>query len=235
MQKEKETLRATMIKELANYEEKQKHDKNLAVGKMLKLMNTYYTNMKKDVKIDEDGELEDEDYELEDVLNTLKPNTTTKNFKDFLKTEDNTYKNQEWRYMSRALHTEEAEESKRLEDRANNHFFNTRHMRVRTLVDAYEKNYREVNQPLLEQPKQLKLLERIAKEHQDNRPGSMFGREPDGEILQHQFDLRDSSYIKAELIKRNLLSRKDLMQLYRPPLKRSEIASNNPFLSRTIV
>lgn len=41
--------------------------------------------------------------------------------------------------------------------------------------------------------------------------------------------------MKAELIRRNLLSRKDLMQLYRPPLKKSQVAKNNPFLAKSLV
>lgn len=49
------------------------------------------------------------------------------------------------------------------------------------------------------------------------------------------YDARDASYVKAELIRRNLLSRKDLMQLYRPPLKRSQIPENNPFVAKTMV
>jgi len=37
------------------------------------------------VEIADDAGLDDEDYELEDILRTLKPNTTAKNFKEFLK------------------------------------------------------------------------------------------------------------------------------------------------------
>ena len=50
--------------------------------------------MKKDVNIEDESEKEDEDYELEDkIMEALKPNTTSKNFKDFLKREDNYTKN----------------------------------------------------------------------------------------------------------------------------------------------
>ena len=52
---------------------------------------------------------------------------------------------------------------------------------------------------------------------------------------QFHFDENNASYVKAELIRRDLLSRKDLMQLYRPPPKKSELAQNNPFHSKTIV
>ena len=63
----------------------------------------------------------------------------------------------------------------------------------------------------------------------------MIARLPEGELGEHQYDSRDASYIKAELIRRNLLSRKDLMQLYRPPLKKSQMPENNPFIAKTMV
>ena len=52
-------------------------------------MNQYYTNLKSDVGIEDQAGIDDEDYELDDILRTLKPNTTAKNFKQFLKREDN--------------------------------------------------------------------------------------------------------------------------------------------------
>ena len=41
--------------------------------------------------------------------------------------------------------------------------------------------------------------------------------------------------MKADLVRRNLLSRKDLMLLYRPPIKNSAIPANNPFLTKSIL
>jgi hypothetical protein len=49
--------------------------------------------LKTEVKLVEQNGLEDDDNELDGILNTLKPNTTAKNFKDFLKKEDNNIKN----------------------------------------------------------------------------------------------------------------------------------------------
>jgi hypothetical protein len=63
---------------------------------MLKKMGSYYQSLKDDVNIevkedDDEGQIE-EDPELDDILRTLKPNTTSTNFKEFLKREDNCIK-----------------------------------------------------------------------------------------------------------------------------------------------
>ena len=60
-------------------------------------------------------------------------------------------------------------------------------------------------------------------------------RLPKGDTGAYQYDTRDAAYVKAELIRRNLLSRKDLMQLYRPPMKKSQIPENNPFIAKSMV
>ena len=108
-------------------------------------------------------------------------------------------------------------------------------MRVAALVDAYQSNYRFTNQPMLAEPKPHQLLNNIAREKQDSRAAHLITRLPQGEQAERQYDARDASYIKAELIRRNLLSRKDLMQLYRPPLKKSQMPANNPFTAKTMV
>ena len=56
---------------------------------MLNKMNLYYSNLKGEVGIEDQTGIDDEDYELDDILKTLKPNTTPHNFKEFLKREDN--------------------------------------------------------------------------------------------------------------------------------------------------
>jgi hypothetical protein len=53
--------------------------------------------------------------------------------------------------------------------------------------------------------------------------------------MAYNYDAKDAAQVKAELIRRNLLSRKDLMQLYRPPLKKSQVAKNNPFIAKSLV
>lgn len=60
-------------------------------------------------------------------------------------------------------------------------------------------------------------------------------RYPAGDAHEYHFAPKEAANVKAELIRRNLLSRKDLMQLYRPPLKKSQIPQNNPFTSKSLV
>jgi len=55
---------------------------------MLNVMNSYYYNLKNDVGIEEQKADEEAD-NLDDILKTLKPNTTAKNFKEYLQPTDN--------------------------------------------------------------------------------------------------------------------------------------------------
>lgn len=78
-------------------------------------------------------------------------------------------------------------------------------------------------------------MNKIAKNNVDFRPEDYFDRLPSkGEKLTYEFDA-DGRNAKAELIRRNLLSRKDLMLLYRPPIRSSAIPANNPFLTKSIL
>ena len=104
-----------MISELETYENQQKNAKSAAVGKMIGVMNQYYTNLKNDVGIEDQTGIEDDDYELDDILRTLKPNTTAKNFRSFLKRENNCTKPQAWRAISRKIYQDEQNARKRAE------------------------------------------------------------------------------------------------------------------------
>lgn len=64
-------------------------------------MDTYYTDLKKEVDIGQEQNNNDEDNELETILNTLKPNTTATNFKEFLDIRGNCNRTQAWRQTSR--------------------------------------------------------------------------------------------------------------------------------------
>jgi hypothetical protein len=90
-----------MIDELEAYEAQMKtetkKEKRATVDKMKDMMNKYYSNLKKEAKIEAQTGQDDEDDELDRILRTLKPNTTAKNFKEFLKREDNCLKSQAWR------------------------------------------------------------------------------------------------------------------------------------------
>jgi hypothetical protein len=46
---------------------------------------------------------------------------------------------------------------------------------------------------------------------------------------------RNVSMLKAELVRKNLVTRSDLMRLYQPPTKKSSLLENNPFFNKTIV
>ena len=78
-----------MINELEQYESQQKNQRSGAVQEMLKMMNQYYSTLKNEVGIEDQTGLDDEDYDLDNILKTLKPNTTPVNFREFLKREDN--------------------------------------------------------------------------------------------------------------------------------------------------
>lgn len=96
-EKNKRAVRQQMIDELEAYEAQMRADnkkeKRATVDKMKETMNQYYNNLKKEAnpRLAQTGQ-DDEDDELDRILKTLKPNTTAKNFKEFLKREDNCLK-----------------------------------------------------------------------------------------------------------------------------------------------
>ena len=73
------------------------------------------------------------------------------------------------------------------------------------------------------------MVEKILHEQYDLKPNDLYKREPKGDAMNYEYDPRSAAQVKSELIRRNLLSRKDLMQLYRPPIKRHLKPSSNPF------
>lgn len=78
-----------MIADLEHYETQQKNARSKAVEQMLGTMNSYYTNLKSEVGIQDQTGMDDENYDLDNILKTLAPNTTATNFREFLKREDN--------------------------------------------------------------------------------------------------------------------------------------------------
>jgi hypothetical protein len=93
------------------------------------------------------------------------------------------------------------------------------------LFKAFQTNYRTANQPILEseEPNQLRVLNKVLSSQPDIRACEQIARYPSGETLKYKYNPKNAANVKSELIRRNLLSRKDLMQLYRPPLKKSQI------------
>ena len=89
---------------------------------MLGTMNSYYTNLKSEVGILDQTGMDDENYDLDNILKTLAPNTTATNFREFLKREDNCTKTQAWRSISRKIYADDARRSKKLDEEINGPF-----------------------------------------------------------------------------------------------------------------
>jgi hypothetical protein len=90
-----------LLKELQEYEASladttTKKDTSVK-NKMLSFMTDYYDKMKYDMGINQNYGVEKDDADLDAVLKQLKPNTTAKNFREFLTKRENVYKNQNWR------------------------------------------------------------------------------------------------------------------------------------------
>ena len=116
---------------------------------MVNLMNNYFENLKTEVGINEASGVDEEDNELDSILKTLRPNTSAKNFKEFLKLEDNCLKSQNWRKISRKLVEDEKKEQLAIEqDRLGPGVLNLygheepRSLKVQQLVDAFRNSYR---------------------------------------------------------------------------------------------
>ena len=118
-------------------------------------------------------------------------------------------------------HKEERKIQKELEDNEGGPF-DSANLEVQNLYKALQIDYRKLNNPTLKNKEggQLKLIEKIIHEQYDSKPTDLYKREPQGDAMHYEFNPRDAAQVKSQLIRSNLLSRKDLMQLYRPPIKR---------------
>ncbi|CDW81558.1 UNKNOWN [Stylonychia lemnae] len=92
-----------LIAEIDQYEQEQNVNQNKSIGRMLNIMDSYYSNMKVDMGILEKKNYEEEDSKLDEVLRTLRPNTTANNFKEFLSRQDNINKSTYWKNVARKL------------------------------------------------------------------------------------------------------------------------------------
>lgn len=100
-----------MIAEIEEYQEEANAIQNKCIDRMLGIMDAYYSNMKLDMGIAEQQKLllaeqegqNDDALKLDEVLNKLRPNTTAKNFKEFLQRSDNINKTTHWKRVSRKL------------------------------------------------------------------------------------------------------------------------------------
>ena len=100
-----------MLQEIEEYKQEADSVKNKCIDRMLGIMDGYYSNMKQDMGIAEQHRLlvaeqegqNDDALRLDDVLKKLRPNTTAKNFKEFLARSDNINKTAHWRKVSRKV------------------------------------------------------------------------------------------------------------------------------------
>lgn len=181
-----------MIDELEAYEAQMKTQKNATIDRMKTMMNDYYQNLKIEAKIEDQTGLDDEDYELDGILRTLKPNTTAKNFKEFLKREDNCIKSQAWRQISRSVHKAE-EKALQREKEAYDPEIDPTQMKVVSLVNAFTKNCRASNQPMLVEPANQKLLNSIVKTQEEKRAAELIERQPRGDPMTYHYDAKDAA------------------------------------------
>lgn len=81
------------------------------------------------------------------------------------------------------------------------------------------------------------MLTAAARSVPETQAHEFIERRPIGERHDYEYDGQggDPRYLKAELVRRNLISRKDLMHLYKPPMKQAALPSNNPFITKTIL
>ena len=70
-------------------------------------MDHYYEDMKKQMGLNTEHKLQEQDPPLSEVLALIKPNVTAKNFKDYLEKSENIHKTQKWRRISRKVHKDE--------------------------------------------------------------------------------------------------------------------------------
>lgn len=100
-----------MLAEIEEYQEEANSVQNKCIDRMLGVMDEYYSNMKLEMGIAEQQRLlmaeqegsNDDALRLDDVLTKLRPNTTAKNFREFLLRSDNINKTAHWRKVSRKV------------------------------------------------------------------------------------------------------------------------------------
>jgi hypothetical protein len=68
--------------------------------------------MKSEVGIDKNQSIQDvDDGGMDEILRTLKPNTTARNFKEFLGVADNCTRTQAWRAISRKMYARDKKDT----------------------------------------------------------------------------------------------------------------------------
>ena len=104
-------------------------------------------------------------------------------------------------------------------------------MTLHGLSEAIKRNHRQTGVPLTKRPKAYALFDDIAGRNPDMQAEQLIKRQP----YEFEDEYGEQRNLKAELIRRNLVSRHDLMRLYTRPQKLSSLPENNPFLTRTVL
>jgi len=97
-------------------------------------------------------------------------------------------------------------------------------------MKALQANQRLEGIPMLKIPQQYDLMNKMNQSHFDTKP-TEFDRQGNYE---HDPFLTDK-HLKADLIRRNLLSRKDLMLMYKLPQNKALLPINNPWVTKSIL
>lgn len=84
-----------------------KRPKDKHAGKMLGIMNEYYTHIKEVIGIDVNYEPDEDDPELDKVLQEMRPNSTATNFRPFLGRSANFDRNTPWKQISRKVNDDD--------------------------------------------------------------------------------------------------------------------------------
>ena len=93
-------------------------------------------------------------------------------------------------------------------------------------------NQRKDGIPLINVPPQYDLMNRINERHHDTKAADYLDR--GGPAYEYDPQITDK-HLKADLIRRNLLSRKDLMLMYRLPMNKALLPINNPWVTKSIL
>lgn len=112
IQQNRDMAKKQLIKELEQFEKSYKKDKNKSIQNMMDSMNEHYNSLKTKHGLGPDFMEIDKDKggcRIEDVIRQIRPNCNAKNFKEYLKFEENATQNQKWREMVRSAHAKEDE------------------------------------------------------------------------------------------------------------------------------
>jgi len=258
---DKERAKRQLIEELKTFEREQfgggrRHEnatkKNGKVTKMMNFMGEFYEDLKVQEGIDDNYlRIDKADVpKLENVFRSMDPNCEAKNFKEYLKFEQDVARRkkkaaeakvQQSRRRSQAspgIEDPSVTSSEEDDDVTSRKPLDPAKLPTKQLIQTFQMNLRKQNKPMLDMPAEYAFMNSLSMNAHDVRASEYTVRVPKrGELHLYEYDQRlsDQRRIKAELVRRNLLSRKDLMNLYKPPVQQCSVPANNPWLTRSII